>query len=98
MEGANTRQAMADFDKALAHIDEKSINLKRKVPMTLAPYPISWEPDRTEHRTNIRLAYWTRKGTALARARGWMVLDQFNLGLSLEIEMLASDGLHLAPS
>lgn len=72
--------------------------LTRKVWLTGAPFPPWTRPTRKERRTNAQLAYWNRITKRLVAERGWLVVDQFELGMPLVLEIAAGDGVHLSPS
>lgn len=72
--------------------------LTRKVWLTSAPFPPWTRPTRKERRTNAQLAYWNRITKRLVEERGWLVVDQFELGMPLVLEIVAGDGVHLSPS
>ncbi|KAJ9127285.1 hypothetical protein QFC24_001523 [Naganishia onofrii] len=93
----------AEYAEHLIHgldvIDQHAtLRLKRKVWLTSAPFPPWTKPDRKERRTNAQLAYWNRVTKRILQERGWMIVDQFELGMPLVLEIASGDGVHLSPS
>lgn len=73
---------------------------QKRVYLVPAPFPPQTRGlvvERKEHRTNLRLAKWRDEALVLAERAGWRVVDQYERGMPVVLEMLAADALHLSP-
>lgn len=99
MNGITAAEYFEHLKTGLEVIDHHATSrLTRKVWLTGAPFPLWTKPNRKERRTNAQLAYWNRITKRLLAERGWMIVDQFELGMPLVLEIAAGDGVHLSPS
>lgn len=81
--------------------DAISSSAKRPILTYLMPTPFPPHNRTTqrdeEHRTNVQLARWRDGFMALCEKYGWRTVDQFTIGMPVNLEMSSADGLHLSP-
>lgn len=100
MYGMSTDYYQKSIEASLAHIDQVKKPGQRRVFLTLAPFPPQTTGHvlvRREHRTNVLLEKWRDEGVKIAEKYNWRIVDQFERGMPVVMEMLAADALHLSP-
>lgn len=93
--------ALDDFAKYVIRLlDRFPSSIESRVYMVPAPFPpqTSGVPvERHEHRTNWQLDQYRSTAIRIATERGWRIVNQYERGMPVMLEMLAADALHLSP-
>lgn len=88
------------FHDALAALPPAQAHRQTHVYLPPAPFPPHLSGpsrDRGDSRTNPRLQQFGQVGQRLAREFNWRVVDLYERGMPVMLEMSAADGMHLSP-
>lgn len=89
---------MKTFNEAVAR--ERPGHDQKRLYLTPAPFPPHLSGptrERGDHRTNMQLYTWSRVARDLAQQYGWRIIDLFERGMPVMLEMSGADGMHLSP-
>lgn len=98
---ASTAEYLQNLTTVFTNFASCPFQPKRKVffaPPAQPPRQDNWIKTYKDHRTNIRLHYWSDLSTKLALEFGWSVVNQYSLTIHHHEEILSIDNAHYLAS